>query len=413
MNDLLIYLLLVAAVAIGWLLGRRGSGEVVPFRQRDRQYYQGLNYLLDGRSEASMDSFINSLEVSSDTLETHIALGNLLRRKGEVERAIQVHQNLLGGDRLPNYQLHQAHLELARDYISAGLLDRAEQLLLDLCEESPTQYGASLRYLVEIYQSERDWCRAIAVATKLATLEVSAEPPPGGQSAATLLPHFYCEQARELLAADKLDDAREVLDETLGLFPACVRASLMLGDLEVQAGRPAEAIGALRRVREQDPDYLPETFALLRHCHEEIKDESAFMEWLTESLESHPSAALVLAVAEAMQRSLGDARAGAFLADQLAERPSFRGLEQLIDLQMGITEGKARDDLGLLQLLVRRLVAERPAYRCEHCGFSGQGLHWRCPGCQFWGTIRNINGAAPVGAAPCPGAGSMRPGPAS
>ena len=101
-----------------------------------------------------------------------------------------------------------------------------------------------------------------------------------------------------------------------------------------------------------------------------------------------------------MKRSEGDAQAGVFLAGQLAERPSFRGLEQLIDLQMGNTEGKARDDLGLLQLLVRRLVAERPAYRCEHCGFSGQILHWRCPGCRFWGTICNLNGAAPDGAAP-------------
>ncbi len=417
MNDLLIYLLLVAAVAIGWWLGRRGSTGGVPpatVGRHDRQYYQGLNYLLDGRSDASMDSFINSLEVSSDTLETHIALGNMLRRKGEVDRAIQVHQNLLGGARLPNYQLHQAHLELARDYISAGLLDRAEQLLLDLSEESPAQCGASLRYLVEIYQSERDWSQAIAVASKLAVLESSAEPFPRGQPATILLPHFHCEQAQEYLDTDQVDAARAALTETLRVFPDCVRASLMLGELEVQAGRPAAAVGVLRRVREQDPDYVPETLTLLRHCHDVMNGEPAFMNWLTESLELQPSAALVLAVTEAMQRSQGDAQAGAFLAEQLAERPSFRGLEQLIDLQMGLTEeGKARDDLGLLQLLVRRLVAERPAYRCEHCGFAGQSLHWRCPGCQFWGTIRNISGVILGSAAQGPGAGRMRSGPGS
>ena len=167
MNDLGIFFLLFLAIAIGWLLGRRSSTAPVNSPALPSQYYKGLNDILDGRPDGAIDSFINALEVNTETLETHIALGNLLRKKGEVERAIRIHQNLLARPSLPRSQVHQAHLELARDYISAGLLDRAERLLLDLVDESPEQRRTAHLHLLEIYQSERDWLRAIEVASEL------------------------------------------------------------------------------------------------------------------------------------------------------------------------------------------------------------------------------------------------------
>ena len=167
MNDLLIFALLFAAIAIGWWLGRRGAATVASSPELPGQYYKGLNYILEDRPDGAIDAFINALEVNSETLETHIALGNLLRKKGEVDRAIRIHQNLLARPSLPRSQVHLAHLELARDYISAGLLDRAERLLLDLVEESPAQRRTSQRHLLEIYQSEREWSRAIDIAKDL------------------------------------------------------------------------------------------------------------------------------------------------------------------------------------------------------------------------------------------------------
>jgi lipopolysaccharide biosynthesis regulator YciM len=129
-NDALVFLLLFVAVACGWWLGRRSARPVPSASALPGQYYRGLNYLLDGRPDGAVDHFISALEVNSETLETHIALGNVLRRRGEVDRAIRIHENLLARPQLPQAQMHIAHLELARDYISAGLLDRAEKLLL-------------------------------------------------------------------------------------------------------------------------------------------------------------------------------------------------------------------------------------------------------------------------------------------
>jgi lipopolysaccharide biosynthesis regulator YciM len=398
-NELLVFALLFAAIAIGWWLGRRGATATVSGPELPRQYYRGLNYILEDQPDGAIDAFINALEVNSETLETHIALGNLLRKRGEVDRAIRIHQNLLARPSLPRSQMHVAHLELARDYISAGLLDRAERLLLDLVDESPQQRRASRRYLLEIYQSEREWSRAIEVARELLprkSLLGSGEAQPGeerGQPIAVVISHLYCELASDKIAAGEVQSARQVLHEALSHDRNCVRASLMLGELEYNNGNYQKAVKALRNVRQQDPDFVPETIACLARSYRELGDERTLKSYLQESLQATPSTSLVLALAEHILETEGADAAEEFLSAQLAERPSMRGLSRLISLQIDDSEGKAREDLGLLQVLVNRLMSERPVYRCTHCGFSGRHLHWHCPGCKDWGTIKTIRGA--------------------
>ena len=395
MNDLLVFGLLFAAIAIGWYLGRRSVPRAVAGSDLPSQYYKGLNYLLDGRPDGAIDSFINALEVNSETLETHIALGNLLRKKGEVDRAIRIHQNLLARPSLPRAQVHQAHLELARDYISAGLLDRAERLLLDLVQESPEQRRASLRHLLEIYQSEREWSRAIEIANALLprkTLLGGQSDPDRGQSVSVALAHYYCELACEKRDAGDLPAARKLLQQALAQDKQCVRASILLGEVECETGQYKQAVKALRRVRQQDPEYVPETISILRRCYAELNDDKSLKSYLQDCLGSDPTAPLVLAIAEDMRQSEGNEVAGDFLSAQLADRPSLRGLARLISLQLDATESPAKENLSLLQVLVERLIAERPSYRCGHCGFAGQQLHWFCPGCKHWGTVKTIRG---------------------
>lgn len=398
MNDYLVFILLFIAIAIGWFLGRRSQRQAIAAADLPSQYYRGLNYLLDGRPDGAIDAFIDALEVNSETLETHIALGNLLRKRGEVDRAIRIHQNLLARPSLPRDQVHQAHLELARDYISAGLLDRAERLLLDLVAESPAQRRASQRHLLDIYQSERDWPRAIAVAQELLPRKSLLGSPQGrvepGQPVNEVLPHYFCEMAAQKRSAGDLQEARRLLQEALLHDKRCVRASIMLGEVEFECGRHKQAIKALRRVRQQDPDYVSETIPTLRRCHEALDERKALRSYLRECLESQPSAPLVIAAAEDILAAEGSDEAEAFLVRQLQKRPSMRGLEQLISLQMKAVEGRARDGLGLLQGLVQKLIEQRPAYRCSHCGFSGRRLHWFCPGCKYWGTMKTIRGTS-------------------
>jgi len=398
-NELLVFALLFFAIGIGWLLGRRGSSKASAAPELPSQYYKGLNYLLDGRPDGAIDAFVTALEVNSETLETHIALGNVLRKKGEVERAIRIHQNLLARPSLPRAQVHQAHLELALDYISAGLLDRAERLLLDLVDESPDLRRTARRHLLEIYQSEREWKRAVEVALTLLpkkSLLGSSTPDTSGdrgQDVSLVLAHYYCERAVGKIARGKLQQAHKLLQQALGVDKQCVRASIMMGDVEFRSGHYKLAIKALHNVRAQDPGYIPETVSLLRQCHRELNEEGSLKAYLEECLDAYPSATLILAVAEDIGEAQGASAAGEFLSTQMERQPSLRGLAKLMKLQTERAEGEERDKLDFLQGVANRLVADRNAYRCEHCGFAGKHLHWFCPGCKTWGTMKTIRQA--------------------
>ncbi|MFK8043820.1 lipopolysaccharide assembly protein LapB [Congregibacter sp.] len=399
MNDALVFLLLFSAVACGWWLGRRSlKGASSGLAGPPSQYYRGLNYLLDGRPDGAVDQFISALEVNSETLETHIALGNVLRRRGEVDRAIRIHQNLLARPNLPRSQMHIAHLELARDYISAGLLDRAETLLLDLVAESDEQRDISRLYLVEIYRSESEWQRAIdearALLPRRSLLGGEAQAPQlSGQAIPVQLAHFYCELAIEAADDGRIDDARTLLQDALRSDPSCARASLELGRFEGAAGNHRLAIDALTRVVEQHAEFLPEAIPALRECYAALGEEEALSGYLRRCLDEHPSTPLMIAVAEDIRRDEGNAAAHGFLADRLAQAPSLRGLLRLIRIQQEESPSTPGDSLSMLGVLLDRLIEVRPAYRCDHCGFSARRLLWFCPGCKYWGTFRTIRTA--------------------
>lgn len=399
MNEALVFALLFLAVGSGWWLGRRSQRGFAAAAKLPGQYYRGLNYLLDGRPDGAVDHFISALEVNSETLETHIALGNVLRRRGEVDRAIRVHENLLARPDLPREQMHIAHRELARDYISAGLLDRAEKLLLDLVEESEEQRDIARHHLLEIYRSESEWRKAIEQARALRPrkklLRGSAPASQlSGQPVATQLAHCYCELALELAADGKRDDSREMLQRALRSDSHCVRASLELGRLEASTGNHERAIEALTRVVEQDPDFIPQLIDALRDSYRALGKERDLSGYLRSCLDQHPSTPLVIAVADDLLRDEGHEAARSFLASRLEQVPSLRGLRRLINLQENRDETSSEGALSMLSLLLDRLIEERPAYRCDHCGFSARHLLWFCPGCKYWGTFRTIRTTA-------------------
>lgn len=397
MSDILLLGLLFVAIGVGWLLGRYGGDRKWASSRTPlpSQYYRGLNFLLDGSQEGAIDAFTRALAVNSETFDTHIALGNVLRRRGEVERAIKVHQNLLARPSLPVAQLHLAHLELARDYISAGLLDRAERLLLDLVGESGNHKRVAQRHLLEIYEAQRDWMAAseIAIAllpkkSLLGTALPNADEP--GQPVALLLAHYFCEQADEPSRRGDFSGARKLLAEALKYDRNCVRASLMLGDLELRAARPSEALKALRRVETQNAAFISETVDMLRACYIALDKRNAFLTALDDNFRRRPSTPLSLAIAEELRDTVGVDAAKAFLRKSLTEKPSLRGLAMLMTLN---TAGAARE-YDVVQIgIMKRLVESRSFYRCNHCGFKGQQLHWHCLGCKHWGTVVEVGAA--------------------
>lgn len=393
MNTLWLFLLLLSAIGCGWLLGRYASGAPIFAKgvaTAYSLYYRGLNYLLNDRIDEAMDAFVESLEVTPETFETHLALGNLMRRKGVVERAIQVHQNLLARPSLPPQRLQQAHLELARDFTAAGLLDRAERLLIDLVHQSEELRPVALRHLIDLYQSEREWAKAIDVAQQLLPKRspLLSAPPPDVQLN-TAIAHYHCELAERALKQPALDEARSQLAEALERDPDNVRATMLLGQLEFESGNPAQAAEVLRRVQVQDPAMLPQVIDTLRSCYDALQQPDALREFLAESLAAYPSSSLARALADEIGRGGDDGESRRVLAEEVQKRPTLQGALSLLNLP---GEGSDGAQAELLRSIVKGLVAARPVYQCVTCGFAGRQLHWQCPSCKQWGTMKPIRG---------------------
>jgi lipopolysaccharide assembly protein B len=391
--DPILFAVLFCAVAIGWLFGRAASTRH-RMQPRSSDYYKGLNYLLDAKPDAEMDTFIASLDVNEETFETHMALGHLLRKKGEVQRAIRVHQNLLNAsDISPDHQ-HSAHLELARDYISAGLLDRAEHLLLDLISESPQRAVEARRYLIEIYQTEREWEKAAAMASSLLSKKAffggkqADVPGPGEQSVNVLLPHFYCELCEQQLQQGNRRGAEEALEAAAREDGSNVRVTLMYARLAFNDADYEQTISLLHQVEHQDPDFLPETLPLLKVCYTELGRQHDFSLFLRASLAKYPTTGLMLALADHVKDFEGVENAAAFLADSMRDSVSLRGLYRLLLWQLESDQDQLPSHLEIAMELMKQLSEKSPAYRCHHCGFGGRHLHWFCPGCKFWGSIK-------------------------
>ena len=385
LDDWLLYVFILAAIAIGWWLGRREK--TTASEASGPEYYQGLNYLLNEESDRAVSTFVENLEVNEDTLETHLALGGLLRRRGELDKAVIVHENILSQATLEMGGMQNVQLELARDYLLAGLLDRAEELCVKLAQEPDTEKGASVRreslkITLQIYEQEREWSQAIEVAKLLLTADETYEKA---------ISHYYCELAEEQLNASDQEAARESLREAIGHDVNNPRTSLVRGRIDVSEGLYDNAIAALTRIRDQDPVFVPESLATLEEVYQK-RPQQELQEYLESCLDVTPSISIVLALARSIREDHGDEAVAKFIAEHLKKNPTIRGLTQLIDLHIDNTRGIARENLAILRSFAEALVADKPAYRCQSCGFDGKRMRWQCPVCRDWASIKPIFG---------------------
>ncbi len=380
----LLFLLLPVAATCGWFVGRRSSQKqfekISPKIRRD--YFKGLNYLINEQPDKAVDVFIKLLEVDSDTVETHLALGSLFRRRGEVDRAIRVHQNLIARPQLAKQHRLHALSELGQDYLRAGVLDRAERLFLELVEGGEVDQS-SLHFLLHIYQQEKDWQKAIEMAQKLLAF---------GEPMHAIIAHYYCELAEQTIEKGRITQAQPYLKRAQAIDHACVRASLIRARIESEAGQYKEAIRCYRYIIDQDPDYISEIVTPLTECFQKMGAEDKLVAYLEDCLVNYPRISLVLAISDYLQRQHGEKVAIEFIAQQIQRQPSLRGLSRLVELYLLNSLGDAREKLIMLQNFIQKLLSDKPIYRCSHCGFSGKTLYWLCPRCHHWNTVKPIQG---------------------
>lgn len=371
----LLVLIAVGAWAFGQFLDRDAS---LPTRI-SADYIRGLNLVLSQKTDQALELFIQMAKVDEDTLETHFALGHLFRRRGEFDRAIRVHQNLLERENLSDMQHDQTILALAEDYLGAGLFDRAEELLEQI-RDSQTHSLIALEKLVYIYEREGEWKKAIETHRRHEML--SGEKTPH-------VAHYYCELAEQALAAGDNEAARNHLKATIRSPSGALRGTLIRARIARDEGRHREATGLYRQVLEQDSAFISELLPSLLQSYEAEGRESEFERYIGELTAKDATVVNEIAYAAILNEMTRSPALAACIAGFIENN---QVLGRLIDVSVFV-DGTAEEQAESLRRIcegLRMLALATPRYRCVNCGYGSRQFIWHCPSCKLWETVRPV-----------------------
>jgi len=365
--------------SLGWLAARVDLKQLLAESTAlPAAYFKGLNFLITNQQDKAIEAFTEAVQANTDSLELHFALGSLFRKRGEVDRAIHLHLHLLEKKQLEPQQKLAVTAELAQDYLKAGLFDRAEELFESLDDDRYRQ--PALRALLEIYVREREWERAIKAATELERIS--------GVPFRVEIANYYCEMAVKSKLANDTHTARFELDQALNANKNCVRANVLLGDLEAEANNHKAAISVWKRIEFQKPEYLgliaPKLLASFRALNQ--TDEGLSL--LQTYLQTYQLNSLLNVLYEATLAEQGAESAAKLARNELIKMPSLNTLDRLLQaraiLETNHPQNGNLQDTQLMQQAVRHAIGNKTAYHCEQCGFKAKYHHWQCPACNAW-----------------------------
>jgi lipopolysaccharide biosynthesis regulator YciM len=361
---------LPVAFALGWMGSRFDLRQLRRERtDSPRAYFKGLNLLLNEQQDQAIDAFIEAVQNDPDTTELHFALGNLFRRRGEVERAVRVHQHLLGRSDLKPGDRDRAQLALAQDYMKAGLFDRAEaawHVLEGTLFDSQAQHA-----LLSLYERSRDWARAARVASQL------DQRDPG--SFAARIAHYECEIAEEADSQGHPADAEAALQRARAAAPRAPRPWVLAGARLRRRGEHAAALAAWDALRQHDPaafllvarDYAASAASCGR--------AGSAHDTLAAALAELPATELLQALEQIDGPDAPD-RLPRLLA-HLKQHPSLSAAQLLLALP---ADQWTEPAWAAVRDAVAHAAKPLQRYRCATCGFEAQHYFWQCPGCLSW-----------------------------
>ena len=359
---------------LGWAAARIDIRHLVrESRALPRSYFQGLNFLLNEQPDRAIEAFVEAVRVDPETIELHFALGSLFRRRGETERAIRMHQNLLEREDLKQDLKLQALAELGHDYLKAGLLDRAEEIF-DKLRESELAEDAK-RNLLEIYQLEKDWEKAIVIASELPDFASHKE-----------IAEYHCELAAAEMIRSRHDLAASHLQTALGRNRKCVRASLLQGDIAFQQEQYDAAIDSWQRIEQQGPSFRALVAQRLLDAFRKLDRREEGLRLLRGYLERYPSLDLLDVVFQLVLEGDGPEAAYRLVRDELKRNPTLLGFDKLLEARLLFAAPEIRPDLDLAKAIVQSYTRRLARYRCDNCGFKARQFYWRCPACGGWET---------------------------
>lgn len=393
-NDITVFVLVFIALFLGWLLSKFSVLDFlskVKRRSWRRSYMQGIHLLLNEQSDKTIESFIQDWEVNSANFELHNALANMLRRKGEVDRAIRIHANLLATKTLTKEQVRIATTELACDYIKSGILDRAERLLINVVNHSKDFEERALNLLQDIYEKEKEWSKAILIAEQLLSVDkltLGKHTLSSGEQIIRLS-NYCCELAESSLYRQDYQQSHRYIDQAFQYQANFPRALMLEIKLSIAQQRFSQALKLLEQLIVEAPNDFIQMLPVISPVFENRKAE---IDFLLSFLENHSSSLVERKVFSLYQ--LDDKyQALRFLTQQIQKRPTLKSLELLLHEQSGI-EIDINLKIKILQQLVADILKDKPTHQCRQCGFSGQTQFWQCPQCHTWDAMTLIRGGA-------------------
>ncbi|HEU4852753.1 MAG TPA: lipopolysaccharide assembly protein LapB [Telluria sp.] len=362
---------------LGWIAARVDIKHLISeSRTLPRGYFKGLNFLLNDQPDRAIDAFIEIVKHDPETADMHFALGNLFRRRGEIERAIRVHQNLLSRPDLPQEQQAHAQYELGMDYLKAGLLDRAEETFNKLLD---TPYAVQARRaLLEIFQREKEWERAIESARGLQDSGAGARQKEIAQ--------FYCELAQDALVRMNSDEALALLDKAVQADRSNVRATMLIGDAQLARGDIEGALVTWRRVEQQSVPHVALVAQRLMDGYRAVGRPQEGVNLLRSYLAEASSIDLIEVVFKVVIEMDGVEAARALVSEELRRNPTLLGLDKLLEARMMDAPAHIWEELSMVKNLVHGYTQKLARYQCSHCGFKARQYYWQCPGCSRWET---------------------------
>ena len=366
--------------AMGWFAARVDMRAVLKQAKTvPTDFYAGVDALVDKNTDVAVRAFGDVLAKHEDTPEAYelaVSMGKLYRNRGENDKAIALHQKLLDSPDLLGEKRQRVLYELGQDFQNAGLVDRAEYIFQGLKEGNAGTLAREV--LLNIYQQDRDWQKAIEVAQELSH---------DAQTYQFEIAQFYCELAQTALFRSQFADAESNIVQALTYNRKCTRANMLRGDVAMAEQRYQDAIDAYAAIEQQNHAYLSMVGEKLFDAYQSLGQAEQGLTVLIGYFRTFPQLDLIDVIYEKALVLRGEEAAAALTAELVRIQPDLRGAYRLLGMQLSTLDPTWRADADMMRGIVGRYARKALMYRCRHCHFKSQVFFWHCPACNKWETF--------------------------
>ncbi len=363
--------------AMGWFAARVDMKTVLKQAKTvPSGFYSSLDALVDKNTGRAARNLAEVIDQQQGSYDLNLTLGKLYRQRGENDKAIAMHKTLLNSPDTVGEKHERVLYELGLNYQSAGLVDRAEQIFIELQKGNMAKQANEV--LLNIYQQDRDWEKAIATAQLLSH---------DNQTYQFEIAQFYCEIAQAVLFQSHFDEAREYVQAALNANPKCTRANMILGDIEQKQGNFGAAIAAYSAIEKQNHAYLSMVGERLYDAYDAMSKPEDGLNVLIGYAKTFPALDLINVIYEKSLLLHGEEKANQIAVELVRLKPDLNGMYRLLGLQMSDLNPQWKADADMMRGVMGRQLQKSWMFRCRNCHFKSQVYFGHCPACNKWETF--------------------------